>query len=117
MLHTTRDPLKVMFVGRRIRQFRKERGLTQVDLAGRVGILQSDLCRMETGEYRVNLEILSKILVEFNLSPSEFFQENSRSQESWEKELIEDFEKLTPSSRNEIRDFMRFKQVQERNSK
>ena len=117
MSNHTRDPLKVTFVGTRIRQIRKERGLTQVDLAGKLGIQQSDLCRMETGEYRVNLEILSKILEKFELSPSEFFQENSRDPESWEQGLIEDFEKLTPSSRNEIRDFMRFKQVQERNSK
>ena len=117
MSNHTRDPLKVTFVGTRIRQIRKEKGLTQVDLAGKLGIQQSDLCRMETGEYRVNLGILSKILEEFDLSPSEFFQEDGRDHQSWKKGLIEDFEKLTPSSRNEIRDYMRFKQVQERNSK
>ena len=43
-------------VGRRLRELRKARNLTQSDLAQRIGIQQSDLCRMEKGRYRVRLD-------------------------------------------------------------
>ena len=33
-----------------------------------VGIQQSDLCRMETGEYKVSLETLFKILSMFEMN-------------------------------------------------
>jgi len=52
---------------------RKERNLTQADLARQIGIQQSDLSRMEKGEYRVSLDNLFKILGAFDLEISDFF--------------------------------------------
>jgi transcriptional regulator with XRE-family HTH domain len=69
---------QVQLVGRKIRQLRKERRLTQTELALRLGIQQSDLSRMEKGEYRVSLDTLFKILAEFRLGIGEFFEEVSR---------------------------------------
>src|SRR6185503_12697597 len=46
---------QVQLVGRKIRRLRKERHLTQTELSSRIGIQQSDLSRMEKGEYRVRL--------------------------------------------------------------
>ena len=69
---------QVELVGRKIRQLRKQRKLTQTDLAGRIGIHQSDLSRMEKGEYRVSLDTLFRILAEFELSMGEFFDEVNR---------------------------------------
>ncbi|MCB1009223.1 MAG: helix-turn-helix transcriptional regulator [Acidobacteria bacterium] len=69
---------QVQLVGRKIRQLRKERRLTQTELAVRLGIQQSDLSRMEKGEYRVSLDTLFKILAEFRLGIGEFFEEIGR---------------------------------------
>ncbi len=52
---STKFKKQSLLVGSRIRTLRKDRTLTQADLAGRVGIQQSDLCRMENGEYKVSL--------------------------------------------------------------
>ncbi len=46
-----------------------------MSLASKVGIQQSDLCRMETGDYKVSLEILFKILSVFEMNITEFFHE------------------------------------------
>src|SRR5262245_9653704 len=66
---------QILLVGQRIRQVRKSRHLTQADLASRIGITQSDLSRMESGEYKVGLDTLFRILQVFELSMSRFFEE------------------------------------------
>jgi len=56
-----RNP-QIRLVGQKIRQIRKSRRLTQADLAARIGVTQSDLSRMESGEYKVGLDTLFRIL-------------------------------------------------------
>ncbi len=70
-----RERKKLPLVGSRIRELRKERSQTQLTLAAKVGIQQSSLCRMETGEYKVSLETLFKILSVFEMNTAEFFHE------------------------------------------
>lgn len=97
-------------VGFRIRKLRKERNLTQSALASRVGIQQSDLCRMETGEYRVALETLFKILQVFEMNIAEFFQEPVPAKPgSEESKILELFKRLDESDRREVLDFLLFK--------
>ena len=62
-------------VGSRIRELRKGRHLTQTELSEKIGIAQSDLSRMEQGEYKVGLDTLFKILQVFDLKMGEFFGE------------------------------------------
>ena len=61
---------QILLVGQKIRQIRKSRHLTQADLATRIGVTQSDLSRMENGEYKVGLDTLFRILQVFELSMS-----------------------------------------------
>jgi len=68
-------PRKVALVGSRIRELRKGRHLTQTELSDKIGIAQSDLSRMEQGEYKVGLDTLFKILQVFDLKMGEFFGE------------------------------------------
>ena len=70
---------QVQLVGGKIREMRKERRLTQSELASRIGVQQSDLSRMEKGEYRVSLDTLFKILAEFDVGIGEFFDEVART--------------------------------------
>ena len=106
---------QVQLVGPKIRQLRKERKMTQTELASRIGIQQSDLSRMEKGEYRVSLDTLFKILAESNVSIGEFFEDVHREALSpAEMQMIGEFKELAPEDRREVRAFINFKRQQTR---
>ena len=99
-------------MGERIRILRKERSLTQTELAASIGIQQSDLCRMENGEYRVSLETLFKILSIFQINVAEFFHEEAPpSVSERDVDFLRNFQRLDPMAQREVWDFMRFKSV------
>jgi transcriptional regulator with XRE-family HTH domain len=103
-----------LLVGDRIRILRKDRNLTQAELATSIGIQQSDLCRMENGEYKVSLETLFKILSIFQINIAEFFHEEAPPSIS-EKDVdfLREFQKLDSESQREVWDFLRFKLMDE----
>ena len=101
-------PAQLELVGRKIRQLRRQRKLTQVELAERIGIHQSDLSRMEQGEYKVGLDTLLKILGTFDLSIGEFFEEGNR-----EQTLFEKMKSLSAAAQKEVESFIEFKRAQE----
>jgi len=106
-----------LLVGFRIRTLRKERNLTQSDLAARVGIQQSDLCRMETGEYKVSLETLFKILTVFEMNIAEFFLEQTPDKpRTLEGEIFDLLQRLDDHERKEVKEFLQFK-VNQRTSR
>ena len=101
-----------LLVGLRIRKLRKERALTQSELAVRVGVQQSDLCRMETGEYKVALETLFKILAVFQMNVAEFFEEATAGHPSVDGEIVELLQRLGEREKGEVREFLMFKIAQ-----
>ena len=107
------SPRKVHLVGSRIRELRKGRHLTQTELSEKIGVAQSDLSRMEQGEYKVGLDTLFKILQVFDLKMGEFFGETDQPVDPGARELMTDFQDLSEEARREVRDFARFKRLQE----
>jgi transcriptional regulator with XRE-family HTH domain len=106
---------QVQLVGHKLRELRKERKLTQVELSARLGIQQSDLSRMEKGEYRVSLDTLFRALAEFKMSIGEFFE--GVAQESVtprDVHLIQGFNSLHEDARREVEEFISFKRTQTR---
>ena len=118
---------QILLVGQKIRQIRKSRHLTQADLASRIGVTQSDLSRMENGEYKVGLDTLFRILQVFELSMSNFFEEPAAEPEAPSggapaedvKDVksstdvpFEDWASLSDDSRREVREFIAFKKMQ-----
>jgi transcriptional regulator with XRE-family HTH domain len=103
---------KVHLVGSRIRELRKRRRLTQTELSEKIGVAQSDLSRMEQGEYKVGLDTLFKILQVFDLKMSEFFGETEEPSAEEERQLVAAFQALPEEARREVLDFARFKQTQ-----
>jgi transcriptional regulator with XRE-family HTH domain len=101
-------PAQLELVGRKIRQLRRQRKLTQVELAEKIGIHQSDLSRMEQGEYKVGLDTLLKILATFDLGIGEFFDESSNGATA-----IDKFRSLSPAAQREVESFIEFKRAQE----
>lgn len=103
----------VQLVGQKLRQLRKERRLTQTEVSTRIGIQQSDLSRMEKGEYRVSLDTLFRILAEFNMSVSEFFDEVARdSLTPRDVHLVHEFNSLAAEDQQEVQNFIAFKRTQ-----
>jgi len=98
---------QVQLVGRKIKRLRKERRLTQTELSSRIGIQQSDLSRMEKGEYRVSLDTLFKILAEFDVTIGEFFDDLSRETFSpREVKMVREFKSLAPEAQREVEDLI-----------
>lgn len=48
-------------IGERIRQLRTERGMSQIELAERAGLIQPHIVRIEQGRYSVGLDTLQAI--------------------------------------------------------
>jgi putative transcriptional regulator len=105
---TSKFKRQSLLVGSRIRSLRKDRALTQADLAHRIGIQQSDLCRMENGEYKVSLETLFKILSIFEMNIADFFNEDA-SGATREYEFLRQFQRLTARAQEEVQSFIQFK--------
>jgi transcriptional regulator with XRE-family HTH domain len=108
--HSTR---KIHLVGSRIRELRKGRRLTQMELSEKIGVAQSDLSRMEQGEYKVGLDTLFKILQVFDLKMGEFFGETEQPATEEARQVLDDFRSLSEEARKEVRDFLLFKKQQE----
>jgi transcriptional regulator with XRE-family HTH domain len=111
---------QVTAVGGRLRELRKERGLTQAELARQIGIQQSDLSRMEKGEYRVSLDNLFKILGVFDLDLADFFgDEPAKVAERQplsrqDMKVLHMLRELSPDGRTEVLEFLEFKLRKER---
>jgi transcriptional regulator with XRE-family HTH domain len=111
-MSSSNSPRKVHLVGSRIRELRKGRRLTQTELSEKIGVAQSDLSRMEQGEYKVGLDTLFKLLQVFDLKISEFFGESETTGPE-DRELITEYRELSDEARQEVRDFVRFKRMLE----
>ena len=102
-------------VGGRLRALRMERHLAQTELARQIGIQQSDLSRMEKGEYRVSLDNLFKILAVFDVAINDFFQAETPEAEPRRHLSHEDMQtlqllrQLSEEGRREVMEFLEFK--------
>lgn len=102
-------------VGLKIRGLRRQLRITQSELASRIGVQQSDLSRMERGKYRVSLDTLFRILGEFNMSVSEFFEDPAPvAVTARELQLAREICRLEPEARREVEAFVAFKRSQQR---
>jgi transcriptional regulator with XRE-family HTH domain len=101
---------QIHLVGRKIREFRKQRKLTQVELSARLGIQQPDLSRMEKGEYRVSLDTLFRILAEFQMGIGEFFEDVAReSITPRDMRLVQEFNSLQEDAQREVEELIAVK--------
>ena len=72
---------------------------------------------MEQGEYKVGLDTLFKILHVFDLKMGEFFGESEKAEAAEARELVTEFQELTSEAQREVRDFVRFKKLQQQPEK
>lgn len=62
--------------GKRVRELRKERGLSQIELAAKVGIDRSYMGFLERGERNPSLEVIAKIADALNVTPDELLKKS-----------------------------------------
>jgi transcriptional regulator with XRE-family HTH domain len=60
---------------KKIAQKRAEAGLSQIDLAFKLGLTASGYFKVEKGKSKLDMERLLDILVILNISPKEFFKD------------------------------------------
>lgn len=48
-------------IGKRIAEVREIRGITQVELSEKTGLMQQNISRIETGKYATTIDVLYKI--------------------------------------------------------
>lgn len=58
-------------LGSKVRERRKELGMTQVQLAERMGILQPDVSVIESGQVASGLLMVARVAVALDMSPVE----------------------------------------------
>lgn len=64
---------KYKYLGLNIAYYRKERGLSQMQLAERIEISRTHMSRIETADCAVSLDVLFDICDALNVNPSKMF--------------------------------------------
>lgn len=67
----------VIVIGERIRNFRKERGLSQEELAFRASLHSTYIGQLERGEKNATIESLVKICTALDITLAELFADNT----------------------------------------
>lgn len=102
MITTQTDRL----LGRRLRQFREEKGLSQEKLAKEIGVVFQQIQKYETGINRISCSRLLKILEVMNVSVIDFFADISVSEQpliSKEEQLLfKAYRQKSPQTRQAI---------------
>ena len=57
-----------MFNGNKLRELRKEKNMTQIQLDNAIGFTQKTICSLELGKYQPSLQKLVKIAKYFDVS-------------------------------------------------
>lgn len=73
-------------IGKRIKQYRELRGISQKELAERLGLSNSRVSNWEQGINRPDADILADICRELNVSPSELLDVHLSEQQFTEQE-------------------------------
>lgn len=66
-----------MNIGNKLKKIRIKHGLTQNEMAARLKINKSTLCRYENGDREPSVEFVAKVLKKFDVSPMWFLYSNS----------------------------------------
>ena len=69
------DKLELCAFGKRIRELRKEQGLTQAELAEKIGLSTNFIGMVERGERNITVLKVFKIAKAFNITLAKFFEE------------------------------------------
>ena len=107
-----------MDIGKKIKEARKNKGMTQEELGNVVGVQKSAIAKYESGRVvNIKRSTLQKIASALNIRPSELvFEESPKESASFHVKVISDIElmstlkdyyKLTQENQKIVRDLIR----------
>lgn len=82
-----------MTVGERIKQLRKDLGLTQQQLADKVSVTYIQIGRYETAKSNASADVLQKIAEALNTT-TDFLMSGGNAQQLTDKELLKQFKEV-----------------------
>ena len=85
-----------------VSRLRKEKGLTQAQLADLVGVSQAHISRLERGDDSASLKLIYDIASALNVQPSSLFEERDDK----EALLLEIFRNSTPEAQKTVLQMM-----------
>lgn len=77
-------------IGKRIQKAREEAGLSQSELASRLGITQAALSNYELGKRRLHLAKLDGLAAALGKPLAYFIEEPKVAQEAWDEERLDE---------------------------
>ena len=88
----------------RLRELRKKKGLTQVELAERLGVTQTAIYKLETGASDLDMKWMEKLSKALEVKPYELLPIEWQPQEisEDERQLLELFRKKTDTQDSQI---------------
>lgn len=86
-----------------VAKIRKRRGLTQADLAAKVGVEQPTISRIERGDDGVTLRLLNQIATALDVEIADIF---SSDRSEAETQLIEVYRRLSPERQKGWQDML-----------
>lgn len=92
-------------IGQRIRKYRRSLGLSQEELAEKVGISMTHMSHIETGNTKLSLPVFTEIALTLNVTTdSLLFGENRQSREKITENIASILEKCSTNELNIIVD-------------
>lgn len=88
-------------IGKRIKELRKLRHLSQEQLAEKIDINQNALSYIETGENFFSAETLEKLISALDVEPSELFEVNHLQKD---EQLLDEIVQMLRQNPNRIKD-------------
>jgi len=95
-------------IGLRIRRFRKARGLSQEQLAERIGISTTHMSHIETGNTKLSLPVLVALSAALDVSADELlFEVPHKQREHAQEEIIAVLDACTPQQMRVVADIIK----------
>jgi transcriptional regulator with XRE-family HTH domain len=95
-------------LGARIAQFRSEQGLSQADLATKVGTSQSAISQIESGSRNPTYDMIIRIADSFDVPPGHLLGEEVGELPEEEQLFFREYRGLSETARQELRDYLNY---------
>lgn len=91
-----------MNIGLRLRAIRENRGISGRSLALQVGVVPSQISKIENGTTNPSIDLLQRLCKALDITLAEFFAEQKPELEPELRRLLETAKKLTPEQREHL---------------